>query len=381
MSYPASSSASTSSSSSSSSLDLPSPTAVVPAPLPSPRALRSPPLIASPPLPAKSRPSKLFPRRSRQSSSGTSTLVGSPFLLPKASLDSLKFWELASSPPPVTDIVVHAPPRGARAPRRLPRKAVPLAQGDEVLASPTTAKTQHAPPPRPPRSLRRPSPPFVDGLWCDSGRALPALPTDASRSSSSSSTTSSSGPFPAHRRSSTALPSSPSPSSPAPLSLSPRLARLAAFASTLSQLEGDAALARRLSLEVAAGESSFALPELELPWLPTLFPLGTPTLDGGAFPGASARGSPALTARAFARSPSPVLSESEEGAASEYPRSSSASSSSSEEEGGDADVDAASLSSFGRRSSGESASSASSLATCASSASASICAAKRPARG
>ncbi|BGO99887.1 hypothetical protein RTBOTA2_004015 [Rhodotorula toruloides] len=61
-------------------------------------------------------------------------------------------------------------------------------------------------------------------------------------------------------------------------SLSPRIARITAFTSKLAQITSTRA-GFEDAVRIHAGATSFDLPELELPWLPTLFPHGTPVLD------------------------------------------------------------------------------------------------------
>ncbi|BGP32336.1 hypothetical protein JCM10296v2_004117 [Rhodotorula toruloides] len=61
-------------------------------------------------------------------------------------------------------------------------------------------------------------------------------------------------------------------------SLSPRIARITTFTSKLAQITSTRA-GFEDAVRIHAGATSFDLPELELPWLPTLFPHGTPVLD------------------------------------------------------------------------------------------------------
>ncbi|KAJ8294207.1 hypothetical protein OF846_002762 [Rhodotorula toruloides] len=61
-------------------------------------------------------------------------------------------------------------------------------------------------------------------------------------------------------------------------SLSPRIARIAAFTSKLAQITSTRT-GFEDAMQIHAGATSFDLPQLELPWLPTLFPHGTPVLD------------------------------------------------------------------------------------------------------
>ncbi|GJN90704.1 hypothetical protein Rhopal_003718-T1 [Rhodotorula paludigena] len=147
--------------------------------------------------------------------------------------------------------------------RRIPRKAVPSFSEHESSSAAGPAGT----------------------LWsetCDE-RDLPPLPLDAGRRGSAGSTLSVEEDYAAtcamliasYRRRA----SIPSPAAIAANdALSPRLARLAAFTNTLESIAGGAAQGRRLSME-EAGATSWELPDLELPWLPTLFPDGTPIVD------------------------------------------------------------------------------------------------------
>ncbi|GAA6047424.1 hypothetical protein JCM3770_001298 [Rhodotorula araucariae] len=202
-----------------------------------------------PPVPAKSwTPNR--GRRTRPSSSGSSTLVGSPVLVAKPSADSLKHCKCAAVTPRITDVVVVAPlppASSARARTRLAaRKPAPLAPACAPVPPRATP-----PPPRPARSPLRAVP---------RPRSRPGR-EDSARAASAST----------HRDSDS---DSDSDSDPLSRFVSARLARLDAFTRTLRQLAGDDAVAHE---EATAGATSFDLPALELPWLPTLFPRGAPS--------------------------------------------------------------------------------------------------------
>ncbi|BGP16443.1 hypothetical protein JCM10213v2_004445 [Rhodosporidiobolus nylandii] len=184
------------------------------------------------------------------------------------------------------------PPPKEKKPQKLPRKAVPVApaEAQQQEAKQAVSRAAQGDAGRE-RGLQSQAPELdvVDGLWtstCDERADLPSSPS--SRRSSSVSSSSSSTPdshaadLAIYLSKSARRASIPSPAALASnAALSPRLARIAAFSTTLAQLhpepekEADAA---------NAFETSFELPELELPWLPTLFPSGAPFLGDSSSP-------------------------------------------------------------------------------------------------
>ncbi|GAA6028164.1 hypothetical protein JCM8097_006892 [Rhodosporidiobolus ruineniae] len=187
-------------------------------------------------------------------------------------------------------------------PRRLPRKAVPRSPDLRQLEQEHEEQENQ----RPTRRSRPSSPEVVDGLWtstCDyspTSSPTAVFPSSSSRrSSGASSQLSYAAPIDprdgdraillsaSRRRSSV-----PSPAVlAANAALSPRLARIVAFTSTVSRRgskDDDA------TVDQHALETSFDLPEIELPWLPTLFPSGTPLLSSPSSPAPGPEGTPSL---------------------------------------------------------------------------------------
>lgn len=184
---------------------------------------------------------------------------------------------------PPTDFVV--PTKIADRPRRLRRKPVPGSsttseqqekENVEVEAAQTSGTKRE----------RRPSSPAEsdDCLWTSTTcNDMPSPPSSPDLSASRRSSETPSSILAAAGEAELAIllstvrrrSSIPSPAAlAANASLSPRLARIAAFANTVSSKDRFGSI-----------DSSFDLPELELPWLPTLFPMGTPHLevDGDGF--------------------------------------------------------------------------------------------------
>ncbi|GAA5989568.1 hypothetical protein JCM11641_004600 [Rhodosporidiobolus odoratus] len=249
----------------------------------------------------RSKTSRLFGRVSR-SVSPSSTSAGSispssisspqPSSCPPATYNPLPAQ--ARVPTRVTG-PCEAPVRAKDRPRKLPRKPVPLApeveRAERALEAALAMRRSQRRAQRRAQSEQSPQLEVVDGLWtstCDERTDdLPKLDPPSSRRSSSSSSTSfnfyasicdSEDGEQAIRLSTSARRASiPSPAAiAANASLSPRLARIAAFTNAVSQLEPDAKGEDSLA---CALRTSFELPDLELPWWPTLFPTGTPLLD------------------------------------------------------------------------------------------------------
>ncbi|GAA6001413.1 hypothetical protein JCM10207_006654 [Rhodosporidiobolus poonsookiae] len=256
----------------------------------------TPPLLFSSAFSVASNPStkgkahKMLKRMSRNISPFSSTASTPSLASPSA------FSPASSSPytPPIAVLApCTAPTPSEKRPRRLPRKPVPDApevrqlrlQEDEKQARAAIERRRQ-------RRVRQSPRPVVDGLWtstCDERDDLPkpqqgVFPSrrGSSASSASSSTRQAPGsPTPGEAAillsTSARRASLPSPAAVAGnASLSPRLARIAAFTSTISQLSTPAKVQEQAQHAFA---TSFELPEIDLPWLPTLFPEGTPLLE------------------------------------------------------------------------------------------------------
>ncbi|GAA5895952.1 hypothetical protein JCM6882_005569 [Rhodosporidiobolus microsporus] len=293
----------------------------------------------SAPSSSKSKTSRIFRRVSRNipspfsSATNTPSLTSSPFSPAYTPISTPSASDTAVLAPCVAPAPTTSEKKAAR---RLSRKPVPASSPDLEAEEAAFLAARQAEQPRQKRA--RPSPRaenVVDGLWtttCDARpdeeddllTSSPVLSHHSRRSSSASSSTLST------RFTTPTIPpavadlaillstsarraSIPSPAALAGnAALSPRLARIAAFTSTVAQLGGeDEGVQGRGAVAAAATEhavrlrNSFDLPEIELPWLPTLFPEGTPvTPPRSSFPSPQMR-----TVHAMAAAPpSPATS-------------------------------------------------------------------------